>query len=277
MGFDVEAEAVELGHELWSGRRRRRGGSAGAADPPASGRHSSLDTTWVPSTAPVTWRTLVIRRSPSTHPRWTIRSTAFATSRFVTSGDSRSGVMAAYIARRPKTPREESAWIEHIEPSLPCDMARSMGSTSAPRTSPTITRCGSMRSAERTRSASVNAPTPSVLGSLASSVSWSGCRSSNRSIPISSESSTVMRRSSGSMSLIRQRSIVVFPVPVPPATITFARARTAADKKPASSSLHTLRSTSWLTRWISKSCRRIVTVGRPETAISAWSRSPFGS
>ena len=56
-----------------------------------------------------------------------MRSTALATRRLVTSGTSRSGVIAAYIARRPNTPLEESAWIEHIEPSLPCDMARSIG------------------------------------------------------------------------------------------------------------------------------------------------------
>ena len=36
------------------------GGAAGMARPSGSGRHSSLETTWPPSTVPVTWRTLVI-------------------------------------------------------------------------------------------------------------------------------------------------------------------------------------------------------------------------
>mgnify|MGYP003951773403 CR=1 FL=1 len=80
-------------------------------------------------------------------------------------------VIAAYIANLANTPLDESAWIEHIDPSLPCDIASNIGRTSAPRTSPTITRCGSIRNAARTSSASVNAPTPSVLASRASSIS----------------------------------------------------------------------------------------------------------
>jgi len=103
--------------------------------------------------------------------------------------------------------------------------------TSAPRPSPTMTRSGSIRSPARTPSARLNSPTPSVLASRASIVSWSGCKSRKCSRPISSESSMVSRRSALGISLIRQRRVVVFPVPVPPATIRLSRARTAADRK----------------------------------------------
>ena len=38
-----------------------------------------------------------------------------------------------YMPRRTIAPLEESAWIDDIDPSLPCDMARSMSTTSTPR------------------------------------------------------------------------------------------------------------------------------------------------
>src|SRR5713101_2494171 len=51
-------------------------------------------------------------------------------------------------------PREELAWMVVIDPSLPWLIALSIGTTSLPRTSPTITRSGVIRSAHRTSSAS---------------------------------------------------------------------------------------------------------------------------
>ena len=64
----------------------------------------------------------------------------------------------------------ELAWMVHIEPSVPMVMASSIGMTSAPRDSPTITRSGLQRSAQRTSSAMGMAPSPSTLGSR----SWNG-------------------------------------------------------------------------------------------------------
>ena len=61
-----------------------------------------------------------------------------------------------------------------IDPSLPWLMALSIGMTSAPRTSPTRTRSGVIRSAHRTSSARVISPSPSVLGSLLCIATTSG-------------------------------------------------------------------------------------------------------
>ena len=55
------------------------------------------------------------------------------------------------------------------------------------------------------------------------------------------------------------------------------RARPAPDRKLASSTSQPPPSTSWDRRCMSKSWRRIVTVGRPDTAMRAWGRSPLGS
>ena len=71
-------------------------------------------------------------------------------------------------------PREELAWMVAIDPSLPCDIAFSIGTTSAPRTSPTMTRSGVIRSAQRTSSARVISPSPSMLASRACIATTSG-------------------------------------------------------------------------------------------------------
>ena len=116
----------------------------------------------------------------------------------------------------------------HIEPLFPWLMAMSIGNASAPRTSPTITRSGSMRKAIFVRSASVISPFPSMLAGRDCKESWSGCRCSNLSSPSSYASSIVTIRSSDGTSLIKARNKVVLPEPVPPAIITFRRERTMA-------------------------------------------------
>ena len=70
---------------------------------------------------------------------------------------------------------------------------------------------------------------------------------------------------------------VVFPAPVPPATITLKRASTIALRRWKRGSLMVPRSMSCLSRWMSKSWRRMEMDGRPETQAMALSRSPEGS
>ena len=76
---------------------------------------------------------------------------------------------------------------------------------------------------------------------------------------------------------MRQRSVVVFPVPVPPATMRFCRACTAAVRNAPRARRSRRGRPAGRRRWMSKSWRRMVTVGRPVTAMRAWSRSPLGS
>src|SRR6266536_569181 len=63
-------------------------------------------------------------------------------------------------------PREEEACRVVIDPSLPCDIALSIGTTSRPRTSPTSTRSGDIRSAHRTSSTTLPADLPGVLSAV---------------------------------------------------------------------------------------------------------------
>src|SRR5680860_332942 len=160
----------------------------------------------------------------------TTKSSAVATSRTVASHGSRSGAWIAYVAILWTTSEEELAWIVDRDPSLPWVIALSMVTTSSPRTSPTITRDGFIRSVSRTSSAIVTAPAPSVLGSRSSKATALGWCSMSSSSPSSSERSTVRIRSSDPISDASARSNVVFPALVAPATITFLRARTSAGK-----------------------------------------------
>ena len=102
---------------------------------------------------------------------------AFATMRLVASRLSRSGACTAYIASLLNADSDELACTVHMDPSLPWLMALSMGMTSWPRTSPTITRSGFMRRPQRTRVARSISPSPSTFSSLASNATTSGCRS----------------------------------------------------------------------------------------------------
>ena len=61
------------------------------------------------------------------------------------------------------------------EPSLPWDMALSIGMISWPRTSPTITRSGDIRSPDRNSAAMSIAPSPSTLASRACNGTTSAC------------------------------------------------------------------------------------------------------
>ena len=90
--------------------------------------------------------------------RWTTKWTAPAMRRLAASKGRRSGAWTAYEAMRRKTPAEESAWMVHMDPDRPWLMALSIGSTSSPSTSPTITRSAFMRRARRTRSATEMRP-----------------------------------------------------------------------------------------------------------------------
>ena len=51
----------------------------------------------------------------------------------------------AYTGRRGKTENDESAWMVHIDPEMPCVIASNMSITSGPRTSPTMIRRGVSR------------------------------------------------------------------------------------------------------------------------------------
>ena len=96
---------------------------------------------------------------------------------------------------RRKTPADDSAWSVHIEPDRPWLMALSIGSTSSPSTSPTITRSAFMRSDLRTRSATGILPSPSMFAGRASSATMSGCRFEPVSSPSSKACSMVTMRS----------------------------------------------------------------------------------
>ncbi|ONH60100.1 hypothetical protein CcI49_11820 [Frankia sp. CcI49] len=61
-----------------------------------------------------------------------------------------------------------------MDPSLPWLIALSIGITSGPRASPTITRSGNIRSAACTSSAAEIAPSPSVLASRTYTATTSG-------------------------------------------------------------------------------------------------------
>ena len=120
---------------------------------------------------------------------------------------------AASASIRAGTSAAELACTVPQPPACPVLSAASMSTTSAPRTSPTTSRSGRIRSAWRTSVRRVISPAPSMLGGRASSpmtCGWSG-RSSL-------ESSTSTSRSPGSTRESSAASRVVLPVPVPPVT-----------------------------------------------------------
>ena len=104
-------------------------------------------------------------------------------------------------------------------------MAWSMSSASAPRTSPTTIRSGRIRSEFRTRSRIETWPLPSMFGGRDSRRTTCGCWSLS-----SAASSIVTMRSSSGMNDESTFSVVVFPAPVPPATMMLIRPRTQASR-----------------------------------------------
>ena len=110
-----------------------------------------------------------------------------------------------------------------IPPSCPVLSAASSSRTSAPRTSPTTSRSGRIRSACRTRSTRVTAPTPSTLAPDPAAGPRAGARGRARARPRRRRSA----RSAGH-SAIRAASTVVFPAPVPPVTTSETRAATSS-------------------------------------------------
>jgi hypothetical protein len=207
----------------------------------------------------------------------TTKSTAPAISMCVASIGSRSVAWIAYVAIRLKTSSEEFAWIVDREPSLPWVIALSMVTISSPRTSPTMTRLGFMRSERRTSSAIETAPCPSLLGRRSSNATALGCSSGKWSRPSSSARSTVMSRSSGGIWLASARSSVVFPELVEPAIMMFFLASTAAERKPASSGLIVWLPTRSARNTLPIRARRMEIAGRSVTSMTADSREPSGN
>jgi len=188
-----------------------------------------------------------------------------------------SAACSAYVAMRLNTSDELLAWIVDSEPSLPWLIALSMVTISSPRTSPTMTRLGFIRSERRTSSAIEIRPWPSELGSRSSNATTLGCRSGNSSSPSSIARSTVISRSCGGISLASARSIVVFPALVEPAIIMFLRATTAARMNAASPWSSVPLPTRSDRNTLGSRARRIETTGRLVTSMTAESRDPSGS
>src|SRR5919112_1870666 len=173
---------------------------------------------------PCTSVTCVARRVPSrSRVSWTTTSTAEAIcSRMARSGRSMPA-MSTRVSSRAMASRGELACTVDSEPSWPVFIAWSMSSDSPPRHSPTTIRSGRMRSELRTRSRMVIAPLPSMFGGRDSNRTTWSCWSWS-----STASSMVTIRSPSGMKEESTLSRVVFPVPVPPETMTLSRASTQA-------------------------------------------------
>ena len=174
-------------------------------------------------------------------------------------------------------PREELAWMVVIDPSLPWLMAFSIGTTSLPRTSPTMTRSGVIRSAHRTSSARVISPSPSMLASRDCIATTSGWAAVSQSRHSSRLSSMVISRSRGGIAEASARSRVVLPTAVPPETRMFLRALTTAARNAASWPSRVPLAVRPSRDALASRSRRMATHGLPVTAITANSRPPPGS
>ena len=133
---------------------------------------------------------------------------------------------------------EEFAWIVDSDPSLPWVIAFSMVTTSSPNTSPTMTREGFIRSVSRTSSAIVTAPADSALANRSSNaIAFSRmrprCPHPNPARGTARPSRCVPQARSQPQG---PATAWLLPALVPPATITFFRALTAAATKSANSS-----------------------------------------
>ena len=147
--------------------------------------------------------------------------------------------------------------------------ACNMSSASPPRTSPTTTRSGRIRSAARTSARTLTSPAPSAFAGRASSRTTCGCASRSSAV-----SSMVTMRSPLGIAAESALRSVVLPALVPPATSTFQPASTTHSRNAAACGPRPNASSG--TARAPK--RRIVTHG-PSTAsggITAWRREPSG-
>ena len=125
-------------------------------------------------TAPATLRTgtptwVTCRRPSGARARWMTASRADAS--WLCAASRGSPAAAASASIRAGTSPAELACRVPQPPACPVLRAASRSTTSAPRTSPTTSRSGRIRSAWRTRVLRVISPAPSMLGGLASSPS----------------------------------------------------------------------------------------------------------
>ncbi len=221
-----------------------------------------------------TTATSVTRREPSAcRVSWTITSTALLIWSLIAAKGISTSDMEARVWSRIRASSALLAWTVASEPSWPVDMAWSMSRVSPPRTSPTMTRSGRMRSELRTRSRMVTWPLPSTFGGRLSRVITWDCWSRS-----SAESSMVTIRSSSGISPERALRRVVFPVPVAPETMTLnlARTRPASSRVSCSSSEPTA-IISW--RVNARGKRRMVRMGplSESGGMITLTRSPEGS
>ena len=205
-------------------------------------------------------------------PRWTTTSTAAAS--WLCAASRPSPAASASASTRAGTSAAELAWSVPQPPSCPVLSAASRSTTSPPRTSPTTSRSGRIRSACRTNDRTVTSPAPSRLGGRASShtqCGWSG--------DSSCESSTRTRRSAGSASESSAASSVVLPEPVPPLTTNAARRRTTARSRRSPAVLTAPAATSSVSvKPRARGTRREISVpGRAIGASNAWHRVPSAS
>ena len=181
--------------------------------------------------------------------------------------------MSASVSTRRSASSGDPACTVPSDPSWPLDIALSMSSASAPRTSPTMMRSGRMRNALRTSVRTVTSPRPSRLAGRASSRTTCGCW--RRS---SAASSIVTMRSPGGMNAESALSVVVLPDPVPPLTSTFNRAAMAARSRSCSGGDQVPEATSSSGENPRRRKRRIVSTG-PSSAsggITTFTREPSG-
>ena len=181
-GGDAPAGGATAGGRRRTGRQRVVGARSRAARRPASvspsgarqagrpARTVNSSRTAGPPATRTTSPTSTIRRTPSAPRSWrTTRSIASAIwSRIAASGSPTSAISASVSSRRSAS-APLPAWIVQSEPACPVLSATSRSSASGPRTSPTISRSGRIRSALRTSRRIVTSPRPSRFGGRASS------------------------------------------------------------------------------------------------------------
>ena len=214
------------------GARRRRA-AAGRRAPPRPGRAASRRVAGAQRRHHR--RRHRARREPAARPcrrsgaradlrTWTTTRTALSSCACTAAGPSpasaprasnRATASALVLACRVPQP-----------PSCPVLSAVSSSRTSAPRTSPTTSRSGRIRSDWRTRAVRLTSPLPSTLAGRACSRTTCGWSTAS-----SRTSSTTTSRSSGSaLARAGRPSSVVLPLPVPPLTTKATRRWTRARR-----------------------------------------------
>src|SRR6266568_819382 len=178
-----------------------------------------------PSTRPGTATISLTRRCPdASEPRCTTRSTLAATVGTTNAADTFSPASNGSVHILTSASRAELACSVHM-PGSPEFKAISRSRHSSWRTSPTISRCGRMRSASFTSRRSGISPLPSRLACLVCIDTTSGRATCN-----SKTSSTVTTRSRAGMAAHRALSMVVLPTWVPPDTDVQARRHTCLEE-----------------------------------------------